>query len=223
MDLHELKDRARSVGAPADAAGGRLTPGGSFEGLINALKAEDDLDRRRVRRAKTFFGIAAIVYLGLFTLTWILPPDGNAGTSRMALALFTVAFLGVWMKSRSVWRELSARDYSAAVETFVAQSERRYRFIDPSDVPFMVAGVVLLLLGAAAAWMSAGARYFPDLPQSTLLASFAVFVGAVLAASLAVGLTVTRAEWKKRKAPIWEELKRLKAELSREESERNGG
>ena len=95
MNLDDWKDRAREVKAPGTGTGGPRPGGRALDGLIRVLKAEDESDRKRLRRTAIFFSILGVAYVLLFALTWILPPDPppSPGMSRLALTLAFLCFL----------------------------------------------------------------------------------------------------------------------------------
>lgn len=212
MELDELKNRVGSVKAPEGISKGSGMRGGSLDGLVRMMKEQDAKEQIRLRRAKTFFGIAALLYAAIFTLTWILPPDGPAGRSRLVLALYTLIFVAIVTASVVRARRIAATDYSAPVGTFLKESERRYTLVNWREIWLFVPFFVIATLTAGLGWMNGFARYFSYLDESTGLLAFVVFWLVACIFAVAFGLLW----WKKHRAPLLDEIRRLRSELASE-------
>jgi hypothetical protein len=209
MELDELRNRARTLRAPVVDVGASGKPVGTIDDLVNRLRAQDEQDRRRLRRLRTFFGIAAVFYAAIFILTWILPPDGPAETSRLVLGLYTVIFAALATKSIVEARRIASIDYSSPVGSFLQQTERRYRLVNWQEVWLFMPIFVIAIFAGGLGWMNGVQRYQPELDRSTGL----ILYGILLAIVVAGGAVIGRAKWKKKRAPILEEIRRLQAEL----------
>lgn len=212
MELDELKNRARGLKAPESPGERSGNRGASFEGLLRKLKEEDAREQVRLRRAKTFFGIAALLYAAIFTLTWILPPDGPAGRSRLVLGLYTLIFVAIVTASVVRARRIAATDYSSSVGAFLKESERKYALVNWREIWLLVPLFIIATLTAGLGWMNAFARYFSHLDESTGLLAFVVLWLIACITAAAVGLFW----WKKHQAPLLEEIRRLQNELASE-------
>ena len=215
MNLDDWKDRAREVKAPGTGTGGPRPGGRALDGLIRVLKAEDESDRKRLRRTAIFFSILGVAYVLLFALTWILPPDPppSPGMSRLALTLAFLCFLLIGWVSATRSRRLAGIDYAGPVRSFLDEAERRYRFLNGRDLAVVVP--IVLLAGAMTWFASRNAfeRYLPGAAHS--VATFAPVL--VLAAACVAGLVLGRRLWEKRRAPILDEIRRIQAALAAEE------
>jgi len=215
MNLDDWKDRAREVKAPGTGTGGPRPGGRSLDGLIRTLKAEDDSDRKRLRRTAIFFSILGVAYVLLFALTWILPPDPppSPGMSRLALTLAFLFFLLIGWVSATRSRRLAGIDYAGPMRSFLDEAEHRYRFLNGRDLG---AFVPIFLLTAALIWFAsrnAFERYLPGVAPS--LATLVPIL--VLAAACVAGVVLGRRRWAKKRAPILDEIRRIKAALAAEE------
>ncbi len=221
MDLDELKQKAKDLRAPGCAASSGKADGARMERLIASLRTEDERDRNRARRMMIFFGIASVLYLLIFSLTWIFPPDGPPGNSRLALGIFAAAFFGIAIASRRAWRERTAQVVGKSGESVRASLERakkQYGFIETGTAILAIPFLMALTLGASSAWSSAAARYLPDVDPSIVMGAFWIFWALMLPVALLLGWL----DWKKRKWQIREEVKALLGELSREEKADEG-
>lgn len=213
MELDDLKKRAKSITAPDAADEGSDKSAASLEGLLRRLKEEDARERVRLRRIKIFFGVAAVLYAGIFCLTWILPPDGPPERSRMTLALATLVFVTVATVSMVRARRIASIDYSSPVETFLRESDERYGRIRLREAWLYVPFVLIVTLMAGLGWTTGFSRYFPQYDESTGLISFAVFW---VTASV-LGGVIGMIWWKKHREPLLNEIRRLREELASEQ------
>lgn len=217
MDLNSLKEKTRSVKAPESPLKGVEGVTRPLDALIARLQEQDTSERKRFRRMMIVSAAAALVYLLIFTLTWIYPPDGNAASSRLVMGLFTVIFLSIGLVSGLKARERSGIDFKKPVGSFLEDAERRYRFINMRDLWFIVPYLVVVTVAGAMAWMNGFERYLPYVEPSARLASFCVFWILAFTAGVVLGAR----DWKKRKAPILREIRRLRTEITSEEQERS--
>lgn len=215
MDLNELKDQMKKVRAPEATLTAPDGPIRSMDDLIERLTQEDARDRKRLQGSKLFFTIAGIIYVMIFVLTWIYPPDTDPAFHRIILGLFALLFLSLGFVIARKARDLSSIDYAAPVGSFLKKAAQRYRFMNPRDLWFMVPYFIILTITTGNAWMSGFRRYLSFVEPSVGLPAFVVFWLVALAAGTALGLR----DWKRRKAPLLHALQRLRAELTAEEPE----
>jgi len=213
MELNNLKKKAQSVRAPEIALPGFEGASSPLDGLIARLKEQDAKDRKWFRRMKFFFAVAACVYVLIFTIAWIYPPDTDPALNRLLLGIFALVFLSAGLRSALKARRISQIDYSEPVDSFLKNAEHRYRFADPRELWLTLPFIVIASAASGMAWMSAFRRYFPSLEPSVGLISFCSFWVVVCA----VGGVIGRRDWKRRRAPILQEIRRLRAELNAEE------
>lgn len=208
MDLDELKERTRSVKAPAFASA--TDPAGSVDDLISRMRASDTQDTQMVRRWRTALAVGGVAYTLLFTLTWIFPPDVDPGYHRLILALFALVLLLLGGRFHHMLRTLSGFQYSTGTLSFLEEAAGRYRFMRPKDLAFSLPYAVAVLALSGVAWVNGMHRYMPSWSDST---SILVFLGIMCVAG-AIGLLAARRDWHRRKEPILRELNRLKEELT---------
>lgn len=209
MNLDKMKNQTKTIKAPDLKFEGGAGAGHPLEDLIEELKVQDMRDSKRLRRAMVFYGIAAVLYLLIFTLTWIFPPDTSPGLHRAILGIFAFAFLSIGIFGGVKSRELSGMNYAAPVLEFLDKSEQRCKFLRLKDLLYGLPYLILLGVTGGFAVKNGMDRYLPSLDP-------AVGVGAYVLLCLisaVVGLIFSRLEWKKRKAPLLAKIRQMKAEL----------
>ena len=209
MDWDDAIERAKRSRAPDVAARAGSNAGRLVDGLISRLKAQDEADRKSMRRMVFFFGVAGAIYIMIFTLTWIAPPDTSPVTNRLVLALFSLILVSVGLWSARKARDLAGIDYAKPVDLFLREAERRYRFINARDLRIIVPFFVIVTGTAGLGWMTAFSRYFYWLESSTGLISFLIYWSGASVLGWFVGWRV----WMKKRAPFFYEIRSMRAEL----------
>lgn len=209
MDLNEIMRQAKNVKAPGRLSGGPHEEVSSVDALIALMKAEDVRQQKLLRRMKFFYSGAAIIYLMIFVLSLLFPPDTTPESSRLVLGLFALIFLSLGGWSGMTSRKLQGIDYAAPVRAFLEQADARYRFIRPRDIALGIVYLAVLTITSGLAWSNAAQRYFPALENSVVIATFCLvwFVACIM------GLVLGLLDWRKRKAPLLKELRRIRSEL----------
>lgn len=215
MDLNDMRDALRRVKAPQTQPG-VPRPAGGVEDLIGRLEAHDAEEHARLKRSRLLFA-AAVGLMGLaFVGTW-LAPDGSLHLHRALhqgalFAAFVYITIGL---SGKMWH-LSRIDYTQSARSFLDEAEQRYIFMRRRDYVVMFCG--LLLLGVASAPYVLGvfvSRYTNRGHYPVAVVLYCLFYLLVCA----VGLYFTRRNWKRDKAPLLEDLRRMKDTLATEESD----
>jgi hypothetical protein len=83
----------------------------------------------------------------------------------------------------------------------------------------MIPFLLVLLATCGVGWISAMHRYFPAMEDSTGIGIYC----ALIVVCGVIGFMVGRKDWRERKAPILEEVRRMKVELTREEAAPGNG
>jgi drug/metabolite transporter (DMT)-like permease len=211
MDLNEMRDRVRKVKAPGIDA--KLPDDRMVDGLIAAVKAEDARDMKRLRQSMIFFVAAGFFYGAVFLLTFIAPPHDSPNKHRMILALFAFVLLSIGIFSRMKSRRLAGVDYTEPSNAFLQAVEQRYRIVQVKELAFVVPYLLILVVTSAFAFLTGIERYFPSLDPEVGILLFAIFFVIVLALGLLFGWK----EWKRRKAPLLDEIRAMRTDLG------NGG
>jgi Na+/melibiose symporter-like transporter len=211
MELNELKDRAQKRGLPDRQFRDALASSQGLSGFIGRLKAEDQREQKSARRMMLFSVGAGIFYVLIFVLTWIAPPDESPDFHRFILSAFGLLFLSVALVSRKKSNELAGIDYAQPIGSFLRSVERRYKPFNMRDAALAVIFIAAFSVTGALGWLNAKNRYFPSMDQSTAL----ILYGCIVVAALVVGLVVAVSQWKKRKAPLLGQVKRMIADLER--------
>ncbi len=213
MELDEMKHRIQKVNAPTSETGAIRYH--TFDNLVAALQAQDAQDRKRLRRAAIFFAIAGLLYVGIFILTWIAPPDTSPGMNRAVLGLFALIFLSLGIFGRMKSRELSGIDYTVPSRAFLKNVERRYRLVRGRDLLFMIPYFIVLVGTSTAAMVTGAERYIPSLDRGTVLAIASVLFLAALGAGTLFGWR----EWRKTKEPLLRKVQEMQANLNNDSTQ----
>lgn len=217
MDWDDIKARAQQVRAPGIDAMSRKHVE-SIDGLITLLKSADAAAARQHRRGMALFVVAGGLLAFAFFVS-LIPAVADPGRT-LRVGLLALLYAGISLLAWRAWHRYARVDYAGSVWVFLEEAEKRYRLFSPRDVLVSLPLVLILLLAiyAGGAYVAGVmARYFGPGWEPLGLAIYA----AVITAAFIVGIVATRADWKKTKAPLWREIRRMMAELS--EEEKNGG
>ena len=209
MELDEVKEQVQRIRLADGRTRNPHASAQAMAGFIGAMKAEDQRDRKRIRRMMVFAAAAGVFYVLLFTLTWIAPPDESPELYRVVLSAFGLLFLSAALVGRMRSNELSGIDYAQPIGVFLRSVERRCKFVNMRDAGLGVIFVASFSVTGALAWLSAKNRYVPSMDQGTAL----IVYGGIVAIALVVGLILGANEWRKRKAPLLRQVREMKADL----------
>jgi drug/metabolite transporter (DMT)-like permease len=210
MDLNEMRNQVKKVKAPREDQ--KISGNRSVEELIAAVKVEDARDNKQFRRSKVFFLAAGVIYVAIFLLTFIAPPDNSPNLHRMILSLFAFVFLSLAMYSRMKSRRLTGLDYAAPASAFLENVEKRYRIVRIKGLMFVIPYLLILVVTCDLASKTAMERYFPSLEPKVGTVLTAVYFVIVLIVALLLGWK----DWKRRKEPLLREAREMRIHLSNE-------
>ena len=213
MELDSLKDRSRVFRAPKIALRDSAGQSQGVNGLIDALKEADQQEYRSSRKALWLWIIGTALFL--FTLVAALIPSGGAQLvptlifKAMAVILYGAVAVMTFMRIR----KLLTIDYTEPVQTFLENAEKRFAF--PGPLYITAVSLLALPISYATHFYIADvlARYF-SINNATI-----AFVGTLgfFSAVFAFGWWATKGNWKKDKAPLLDEIRRMRRELEEEE------
>lgn len=209
MELDEIKEKAQK---PQLTDQRLQNPGARAQAItefISAMKAEDQRDRKALRRMALFAVASGVFYTLVFLLTWIAPPDDSPEWHRFVLSAFGLLFLSAWLVNWKRSNDLGGIDYTQPIGAFLSSVERRYKVFNMREFGISVIFFVMFTVTGALAWLHAKNRYFPSIDQGTAL----IIYGAILAAALVAGLILSLNQWKKRKAPLLRQVREMKKDL----------
>lgn len=209
MEHDMLKDRLRAA-ASADA-GMAVAGDPDVDAVLATLKTEDTLERTRLRKALWLLSGAGTFYAALFGLTFILPPDGEAGMSQLAVGLFGVLLLVLGGRALQKIRLLSGVDYSAPTTEFLQHLAKRTRIVWVREI-----AIVILLAGATAlALMGGMTRYLPQVSSDVRVIIGAGFwiVGSM------IGLLNVRLRWKRNCSMFQDRIRTLRRRMAADADE----
>ncbi len=205
MELDDLKAKTREIKAPgADgAAGGR-----GEDKLLGAIREADERLRHEARKATPLHAVAGLAFLagGVLSVRSVSP----AGSSSLHLVVLGGVFLLLAALLAAKARSLARMDYSKPVKTFLAEAERRYRFLRPSELVYSVP--LLLLLAATGGRVLLDRlvpRYVGVDGRGVVIALYAVFFLAVCG----MGYYFTYQNWQRANGRIWADIRRTREEM----------
>lgn len=207
MDLDELKERTKNIKAPAaNSSEGHTIPAT----LIAELKEADEKRYKSLRKARTFFIIATGIFLFAFVaaLSSFDVPSRDVETLVRQRGSILLIYLFVSVLYFLTVRRLSRIDYTEPMRQFLRNAERRYMFMSPGGAVVMVAGLIFVVVIAEIGYVPYLSRKFGTPTESTAI-GFALFIIAVAV----MGTYFTWKDWRKDRAQIWRQIKKIREEL----------
>jgi hypothetical protein len=205
VELDDMKAKAREITAPAGGRAGE----GEADGLLRAIRAADERAAGEARKATPFYAIAAAAFLagGGLTLASVTPA---AGSRALHFGVLGGVFLLLALLFRGKVRSLARTDYSRPVKVFLAEAERRYRFMRPVDLAYAIP--LLLVLALTGGRLVVGRlvpRYVEVDDAAIVVWAYALFFLAVCG----LGCYFTYRNWQKENGAIWAEIRRMRREM----------
>ena len=215
MELNDLKNVCKSVKAPEVLPTDRTGSTARRSGLVEALKAEEEKEALQLKKARPLWLIAATGFFLAFLGMLCLPPAGLR-PSRLAFGgvLAAVYVVNAVLLNRRL-RQLTRVDYAASLRTFLDEAEERHRFMGPQGYWF--AGVGLVLLGVVSGVYVEDAvvrRYMA--PEHQVFGIGLFCLGFLLVC--AAGFFFTYQNWRRDRAPLLAEIRKMKAALVADEA-----
>jgi hypothetical protein len=215
MDLDEIKGRIKSITAPNIESEQFESPVHSIDDFIRILKDTDEAERRRLKKATPFWFAAAFAFIALFASTWLSGNHADFTTVifRGLLALFYCLFGGYLILQR---RKLSAVDYTEPIVLFIDKAEKRYRFVPPPYTFYVFLLLLLFILMYSSYFYIRYAlrRYIELTDDTTVIIVTCLFYLIVLV----FGYVASFKDWKKKKAPLRQEIIKMISELKKTEN-----
>lgn len=206
MELDELKDKTRDIKAPmAGASGAEILS----DNLLHAIRERDEFECRRVRRALPFQLLASALFLLACVLFFFgiasIPTTLAAHYGSLTIVFMVIAILGV----KKV-RQMRGLNYSAPVNTFLLQTERRYRFMGPLEIAYSVPLLAIMAITGGLLVINAFVpRLVSEDNRVLLITAYGLFFLAVCA----MGFGLTYINWKREKGSILDEIRRMRKTL----------
>jgi len=212
MDLDSLKEKSKHVTAPTIEAHSVTAGTRSVEDLIALLKASDEQEQRKLRKAMPFWIIAAVIFVIAFVA--LIAAGGvslNPTTllRGMLMILYVLIVVGIGMKLKG----LAKIDHSEPVRSFLEKAAKRYAFMKTEIAVFSFCATMLLAYGTSFYIRDVLLRYFGISDSLPGLVGSLCFFAIVYA----FGFWATRKDWKKEKQDIWLQVRKMREELEREE------
>lgn len=216
MDVDDLKNLCKSVTSPAISPVEGHGSAEPLNGLMEKLKAQEAKEAGQLRKARPLWLVAATCFLLMFLGMLLLPPAGLQ-PSRLLFGgvLAAVYVFNAVLLDRRL-RQLARVDYTASLRSFLDEAETRCRFMSPWECCW--AGLGLMVLGLA------GGVYLDDAlirrylaPEHQTLGIALYGLGYLLLC--AAGFTFTYLNWRRDKAPLRAELRKMRSELTADETD----
>lgn len=212
MDLGNLKKMAQEVKAPQIADGGAADRSSGTDSLLQAIKAADETECRRSRKAMPFYLIAAVLY-GVGCVSFFLGSSSGSPSRAIHLGVLAAIFLLLSILILMKLHSIRALDYSMPVRTFLAETENRYRYLRLSELCYMIPLLlVLAVTGGAFVVDALIPRYFLESRRAHVLAVYSLYFAAVCC----MGFYFSYRNWKRDKGGIFADIRRMRRELGSE-------
>ncbi|HAP36260.1 MAG TPA: hypothetical protein DCQ28_10070 [Bacteroidetes bacterium] len=183
----------------------------SIDSLIEKLKSEDTKLMHSLKRALPLWGIAAgcSLFVTIVSFISIMGTSADFYAGIYLRVLLMLIFIGLTVAMYLQIKKLGTIDYTEPVILFLRNAVKRYRFISLPYFLFSIVASSILALAASVYFNDVLMRYFDVSDTSVgIIISFA-FVALVYV----FGYYATKSEWKKSKAAIFEEIKKMQKEL----------
>lgn len=210
MNFEEFKNKAAGLKAPGSRTVGTGRQFDSESDLISILKRNDELDKKKLHKMIFSFSVLTVIYLLIFTASLIWPPDTQPGANRTVLLLAVLLFFLSAGLARFMVNRISKTDYSKPVSDFIEQVMSRYSFFDMKATVYYLPVFIIALFTVYLSIETAAIRYIGE----EYLNLTRILSGALIFVSVTSGILIWRKEWRKKKEPLWLELKKLKDDLT---------
>lgn len=216
MDVNDLKNLCKSVKAPASPPADTRGSAEPQNGLMEKLKAQEAKEALQLRKARPLWLVAAACFLLAFLGTLCFPPAGL----RPSRLLFGGVLAAVYVVNAALLgrrlRQLARIDYAESLRSFLDKAAQRHRFMGPQECWLVGLGLILLgVVGGVYVEDNLVRRYMGPEHQSLGIGLYCL--GYVLVC--AAGFTFTYRNWKRDKAPLLAEVRKMKAELMADEAD----
>jgi hypothetical protein len=218
MDLDSLKERSKSLRAPQFGSAELAGESPKLDGLVARLKDTEKKEYERTKKALTLWIIA--IALLLFSLAGaLLATETQQLLPTLILRVMTVLlFATVAILAYVKIRKLSKVDYTEPVRTFLDKAESRFSFARWNYFALVYLLIIVISYGAHFYISYVLFRYF-DIQNSWLgFAITLVFFTLVFF----VGIAATKSGWNRERAPLLEEIRKMRAELGAENGSDSG-
>lgn len=197
MELDDFKNMGKDV-KPAWIGDEKITQG-ELDTLIEALKANDIKDRKRIISFIIIIGMFIAIYSGSFAIQKETMRPGYA-LLILGFVLILFYFFRMFIRNKNV-------DYSAPTITFLRKAEQRCRFMNPIDWMISVPLMALLITGGGMIVDVSFARYFPGsiLP----LVIYLIFMAGVVG----IGFWASHRNWQRDKGHLLGEIRKMKKDF----------
>lgn len=216
MDVNDLKNLCKSVKAPAVPSADTLSSAEPRNGLIEKLRAQETKEALQLKKARPLWLVAATCFLLMFLGMLCLPPAGL----RPSRLLFGGVLAAVYVVNATLigkrLRQLAQIDYAASLRSFLDGAEQRHRFMGPPECWLAGSGLILLgVVGGVYLEDSLIPRYLEPEHQTFGIALY----GSGYLLLCAAGFAFTYRNWKRDKAPLLAEIRKMKAELMADDAD----
>jgi hypothetical protein len=215
MNVDDLKNLCKSIKAPTSPSASARGSAAPQNGLLQKLKAQEASEALQLRKARPLWLAAAACFLLAFLGMLCVPPVGLR-PSRLLLGgvLAVVYVVNAVLLGRRL-RQLARIDYAESLHSFLTKAEDRHRFMGVQEC--WLVGLGLMLLGVV------GGVYVEDnlvrrhmSPEHQTLGIVLFCLGYLFVC--AAGFTFTYLNWRRDKAPLLADIRKMKAELTADEA-----
>lgn len=201
MNIDDLKNSFQSLAYKGDE-NVNLEFTRKVEGIVERVRKEDRRDKMILAAASILMVTFAAIYAIVGIMEYIEKPNSSAW---WGYGLYVLGILSVLPIFRYKYKKIGASDYNAPVAQFIADVEKKFAFF-PKEyaialIPFLILSDVSLV------YIRAGA-HAPTL-TNVLEGQITLILG------VGIGLIVAAIMWYTQKLPILEELRAIKASITK--------
>jgi len=211
MDIDNMKNKTMRIKAPEVGVRNSEHAGEPTQSLVDLLKATDQQHLKKTRQARMFIMIATAAFLFAFVMTLLDPGSDDRGQERqMMYGSFVLVYILVSIVYVAGVRKLARVDHAVPVRQFLQEAERRYRFMQRSDLILSLVGLLAVIIVTTIGYAPYLSRLFGfgDDPTAMyiLFPCFIIIVAAF-------GFYFTWKNWRRDRAPLWHQIRQMQDEL----------
>ena len=212
MELEEFKNSRHAMKAPLELPGeGTGVPQLAIDNVIEMLKTEDAKQLTMLKRARPLWMIAAVFWIvssaGILLTGLESPRQLDSGFPLRGL--IALIFLGLGAAFVVQTKKLSRIDYTEPASLFLRKAAQRYQFMSTPSLVLSIVITSILALACSMYIVDVFERYLDIHDASAgIVASFA-FVAFVYL----FGYFASKKSWKKTRAPMLEQIKKMQEDL----------
>lgn len=214
MELEELKNNHNKITVPPELQGIKMGHSDiSIDNIIEKIKSEDDKQLKALKKAKyLWLAAAGFSLLSLLViLSSVLFSSYKIKAGIPLRLLLVIIFVGLAISIIYKIKELSSLDYSEPSYRFLQKAIKRYQFIRTPYLIFSIIVTIIIAFATSLYIVNVSSRYLGINESSLPVIITFIFIAAVYI----FGYYVTKKEWRKTRAPLFDEIRKIQEDLLR--------